>query len=46
MRQLIEAIESSDVPANDSRTSEESQNEKTRQGETPKVQPNGAALPP
>ena len=46
MRKLIETIDTSDVPINDSRTSVKPHNEETRQGNTPKVQPNGAALPP
>jgi len=42
MWQLIEAQETPNEPENDDRTSDESENSKTRQGETPK----GAALPP
>ena len=43
MRRLIEAQETSDVPGNDNRTSDETENNETRQGETPEQ---GAALPP
>ena len=43
MRRLIEAQETSTVPENDNRTSDEPKNNDTRQGETPEQ---GAALPP
>jgi len=46
MRRLIERLEKSGEPENDSRTSEEAKNDHTSQGETPEVQPLGAALPP
>ena len=46
IRQMIEVWETSTDPENDSRSREEPEIENTRQGETPQVQPNGAALPP
>jgi len=46
MRQLIEAMETSDVPEFDEWTSEEHKNNETRQGKTLEVQPQGAAPPP
>jgi tetratricopeptide (TPR) repeat protein len=46
MRLLIEEQETADEPASADHTLKPSGNEDTRQGETPKVRPNGAALPP
>ena len=46
MRQLIEAQETSDETESNNPTNNEPINNKTRQGETPEVQPHGAALPP
>jgi len=46
MRLLIEGQETGDEPASADRTLKPSGNEDARQGETPKAQPNGAALPP
>ena len=43
MKRLIEAQEMTDGPENDNRTSDESTDNDTRQGETPEQ---GAALPP
>jgi tetratricopeptide (TPR) repeat protein len=46
MRMLIEVRETVDVPASADHTPEPTGNEDTRQGETLKVRPDGAALPP
>ena len=46
MRLLIEAQETAEEPASADHTLKSAGNEETRQGVTPKVQPNGAALPP
>jgi hypothetical protein len=50
MRRLIEALETpatpTEEPASAGHASKPAGNDETRQGETPKVQPNGAALPP
>ena len=46
MRRLIEEQEASNNPESEPQTGSEPEKDKPRQGETPKVRPNGATLPP
>ena len=46
MSQLIEVLETLNVPENDNWMSDEPEKDKTRQGETPEIPSHGAALPP